>query len=281
MRAYGAEIKQAIARLQRHRIDALTAIPMVFTMDDIPMWYVWGKDERLEAYGRYTDVIADEGVSPVFFVNPGYLRYEDEWPVLAEWLARGWTIANHGANHRYIGQAGLDAVIADRHEAERLFTSRLSGWGAAPRFYRFPNSDWGNDREMSCRNTWDAGYSILPVTLGIDDFRFSELYHSVSTASIQGRQSPEALAIAELFFEAQAQLFAEMKARRVRLRTPDDQPEVFIIHSTRFARDWLPEIFAWYKARGVRWVSPSTADAVFSPQAHSCVPSCKWDGSCR
>jgi peptidoglycan/xylan/chitin deacetylase (PgdA/CDA1 family) len=283
VRAHRGEIERAIAHFQRDRIASLKRVPYVFTMDDIPMWFVHDMNERLTAYEIYFDTLTRHQITPVIFLNSSGLHQGPQWDVLRRWLSAGWILANHGARHRPLSEVSVEEFLNDTDQGLQDMDTSLPGWRNGPAYYRHPNSAWGNDPEQSCQ--WirqDRALTILPVTTDLKDYAYAAAYNHAAGPYLSDRNTPTAQAAAKPLFAALEDRFAEVKARRVRLNTPESEPEIFIIHSTRFARDHLDHVLQWLESNGVYWVAPTAENlAAYQPHADQCRPLCKISGACR
>ncbi len=283
VRAHREELEQAIEWFQRDEINALQNIPYIFTMDDLPMWFVQDPTELTTAYEIYFSTLTAHGIRPVMFLNPSGLSDETQWDIMNGWLGAGWQLANHGAQHKPLGQVSPEEFLADTDSGLQMLDEHVPFWRATASFYRHPNSEWGADPEVSCH--WlhtDRGLTILPVTTDLKDYAYATTYSQAAGPFVYDRQTPAARAAAEPLFAALTQQFYKMKAKRVRLNTPAHEPEIFIIHSTRFARDHLNEVLQWLESHGVRWVAPTAENLrAYLPHADQCRPLCKINGTCR
>lgn len=292
VRKYADEIRAMLAGYELDVIDKPAEIPYIFTMDDVPMWYVDDAAERIDAYRRYEEVLTRHGITePVIFMNPGFTGDPEEWRIFNGWNQRGWHIANHNANHRPISEVPLAAWHTDVARGARLLDERIPGWRGGGGFYRHPNSHWstvpnalgGNDPEDSCSYIRDGlGLTILPVTTDIRDWAHGTAYHRVAGPTIEGRDAPEAQEVTQRYLDSLDLEFARVRARRALGITPNDQPEIFIIHSTRFARDHLDDVLTRLEAKGARWVAPTEENLRhYGGYRGMCRPRCKVEGTCR
>lgn len=67
-------------------------------------WAVWDRVERLLLKYRVRPILAvvPDNHDPKLKVDP---PREDFWPLVREWQSRGWTIALHGYQHRYVSSS--------------------------------------------------------------------------------------------------------------------------------------------------------------------------------
>mgnify|MGYP001595785364 CR=1 FL=1 len=292
VRSHADEIRATLASYDRAEIEAPATTPYIFTMDDVPMWYVGDAAERIDAYRRYEEVLTRHGITePVIFMNPGFQGDPEEWRTFNEWNDLGWHIANHNANHRPISEVPLAAWHTDVARGALLLDQRIPGWRGNGGFYRHPNSHWstvpggrgGSDPEDSCHYVNDGlGLTILPVTTSVRDWAHGTAYHQVAGSTIEGRNTPQAREVAQRFFDDLELEYTRMRARRALGVTSADQPEIFLIHSHRFSRDYLDEVLTRLEAKGVRWVPP-TAENLRHYEGYRgmCRPRCKVEGTCR
>ncbi len=277
--ADGFEVRSRAAEI-RSAIHEHGYIPYVFTMDDLPMWFVTDPAERLRAYARYRDELSARMIRGVFFINGAGLdesaRPGDEWAFMEELREWGHFLGNHGAHHKPLSEVSWDVFWADTLAGVASLDAAAPGWRAATHYYRFPNSEWGQSPEESCRELKRAfGVRILPVTADLQDYRYAERYHFAQGESERGSVVREALS----HLDTQARRIRE---RRMRASREPGQAEYLIVHSTRFMFDNIMTVLEELEKRGARWVAPDFADATqITPEPGACVPACRGRGECR
>jgi peptidoglycan/xylan/chitin deacetylase (PgdA/CDA1 family) len=272
VRAYRDEIGRA---LRNHG-----PIPYVFTMDDFPMWFVTDPQERLDAYQVYRERLDAHGVKGVLFLNGAGLDESHErareWSSMEAFRKDGHLLANHGARHKPLSQVTWEEFWQDALAGEKSLNESAPGWQESAYFYRFPNSDWGSQPEFSCQQvTKRLGATILPVSADLKDFSYAERYHHALDTESRS-------AIAQEAFDILEQGVENVRTRRIALSQSAEHPEIFIMHSTRFARDQMDDVLTALEKRGVRWISPLQAKLdSYRAKPGRCVPDCRLTQACR
>lgn len=266
--------------------ETFRVVPYVFTMDDIPMWYVTKDVElKLAAYRGYFEVLTRHKIRPIIFLNPSGLRDPREWDEMRRWQAAGWVLANHTLKHQPITGRTEEEFFAGVDQASELMDREIPGWrvsvaGAA--LFRFPNGDWGTDPEGLCRKLEGRGFSTLPMSTDIKDYAYAKAYHDAATT--HGRESAEARAAAEPILKATVDNVSWVNRRRDLFNLPADQAEVLLTHSTLFAHHYLDEVLTLLEKKGVVWADPTPEVLKPSLAPHSaerCVPDCFENKSCH
>lgn len=250
-------------------------LPVIFTIDDLPMWGVTDVAERLDAYRKIRETLEAHHVPGIAFTNPAGIRDAREWEELARWRRSGILIANHTAHHIVRREVSEPEFLADVDEAERILDANLPGWDSPLRLFRFPNLDWGLDARATCLSIRDRNYMIAPVSLDSRDWAMGMGYHHAAAPRIEERPGLglKAQAIAREELET---LDSKIEQAREGARHAvfEGSPLLFIVHSTRYTRDYLDHILSRMERLGVRWAAP-TAESLkgYAPTA-ACLPAC-------
>jgi peptidoglycan/xylan/chitin deacetylase (PgdA/CDA1 family) len=249
---------------------------VLFTIDDLPMWYVEDEKERLAAYAVLRRALEAHHVPGIAFVNAAYVN-EAEWPELRRWRELGIAFANHTARHTTRSSVTEREFLGDVDAGETGLRSHEMS--PAP-YFRYPNLDYGatdDDRGHTCRELRGRGYFITPTSFDTRDWSWNESYHKASAETLEARPSGgvDAQAIA-------ANALTEINGRFERMPSDSPSPLVLMIHSARFSRDYLENVLTALELRGARWVSPDalTPTGPYGPDGTSCLPACRATGRC-
>lgn len=240
---------------------------VIFTLDDIPMWFVTDTRERVEGYQKIRDVLAKHGIKSVVFVNAGFVNSPLEWSELSKWMDEGHVFGNHGAEHLPRGNVTERDFLVDLDHGEVLMNRNLPGWDkAGVRYYRYPNNDYGPSRDQirTCNAIRSRRYFILPTSFNTKDYLWSERYHKAQGAEAHQLVN-EAFQIIDAQFEQAKNL---------------NMPLVMLMHSTRFTRDHLDEILTRLEQKGVEWVSPNLSLLWDYWPDNQCIPKCRKAKKC-
>lgn len=237
-----------VARIFQHRNSRakseVQSIPVVLTMDDLPMWFVNDSAERVKAFDFYRTTFVAHAVPAIGFVNPGFLNdsADDhrERDALRAWMSAGLTLGNHTAHHYTALEAGKSAFLNDVDLGSTLLQEFFPKWDARVRAFRFPNL-----QESFLPEILERHYHVVPVSFDSRDWSWSEEYHDASPS--------KKIEIRNRAFATLAAQFASAVHRRSFAESANDTPLILMIHSTRFTREQLEEILSFLESRGVRW----------------------------
>jgi peptidoglycan/xylan/chitin deacetylase (PgdA/CDA1 family) len=235
-------------------------IDVLFTLDDLPMWYVADVDERLAQYRYLRETLARHHVPAVLFVNAKSIQDPREWEELRSWKDAGAVFGNHTFSHLPRSMTSEAEFLVDVDSDTKALDANLPGWGKPDRWFRYPNLDEGPDadsRTETCLKLESRGFRILPVTFDSKDWAAAPKYQPASASNLQSRPesgTPARAVADEELRTIDNQLFAARAARE----SGSTKPVVFLIHSTRLTRDYLDSILTRLEVAGVRWAAPST-----------------------
>ncbi|MBI3558418.1 MAG: polysaccharide deacetylase family protein [Deltaproteobacteria bacterium] len=253
----------------------LPRVPVVFTIDDLPMWFVSDIHERASSLEQIRETLARHHVPAVAFLNPSSLEASD-WQELHRWQGDGATLGNHTAHHLARSGSSEADFLADVDLATVLM--KQNGAAPARQFFRYPNLDFGAGADAAvatCRAIRARGFDILPTSFDTTDWSWGESYHHAAGTLLANR--PEA--------GMPAQRIAEQALRTIDSRfaaAPKLLPSALLMmmHSTRFTRDYLENVLTRLELQGATWVAP-TPDVLgaYAP-GDDCLPACKKTGAC-
>lgn len=233
---------------------------VAITFDDLPVHGPLPEgDTRVAIMARISAALKAAGVPPTYgFMNGGFAEQEPaSRPALAAWRADGNLLANHSWSHMNADQNPVAAWEADVLRDEAVIAPLMKGqdW----HWLRFPYLAEGDtpDKQREIRRFLGAhGYKIASVTMSFADYLWNEPYArcvaSHDDAAIESLKSSYlAAAAASLDYSMAA-------SQRVFGRTV---PLVLLMHVGAFDARMLPDLFAFYRSRGVRFVSLADAEA--------------------
>ena len=275
---FGKPAERALASAFQRRLNAdgtrPTAIPVVFTIDDLPMWFVADIHERALALEQIRETLARHHVPTVAFLNPAALAATD-WQILRNWQNDGAVLANHTAHHLTRNKTSEADFLADVDLATRLLGQNGV---AAPRFFRYPNLEFGPSAAEStatCREIRARGYDILPTSFDTTDWSWGEAYHRVSGTMLNDR--PQSGVPAQ---QIAADALRTIDARFATAPKLGSDALIMMVHSTRFTRDYLENILTRLELQGARWVAAEPAVLHAYAPGEDCLPICKKAGTC-
>lgn len=244
-------------------------VPVVFTLDDIPVWFVSDIEERLQTYRVIRKTLLAHGIKPIVFVNPAFLADPAidprEWQEMALWQSLGFQIANHTAHHLPRSEASEQKFFEDLDLGAQLLDRHLPGWDHDARFFRYPNRDYGpeQDRAKTCRKIRDRGYFIVPVSFDSFDWSYAKEYHAV--AANRAKAQP----VVDRAFRK-----IESEFKRATERMSSKMPLVMVMHSTRFTRHYLDRVLTLLERNGATWVSATPHSFYHYRAGIDCQPAC-------
>ncbi|OZI70839.1 polysaccharide deacetylase family protein [Bordetella genomosp. 12] len=174
-------------------------------------------------------------------------------------LVRDWGKAGHAiGNHTYTHQGYTDGTTAEAFMQDvargQAMTDTMPGW--CPRL-RLPYLNEGSTperREHLYRLLAQQGYGIAPVTIGIDDWNYSERFVAAANKdpalNLEPYRKPY---LDRLWQEVQTQ---EAHWQKTLGRSP---VHVLLLHANGLNAVMLPDILALFEARGWTFADPITA----------------------
>ena len=248
--------------------------PMIaFTFDDLPAHAALPPGEtRVGIADRIITALKAGGAPATGFINGVQTENEPaSVPVLANWRAAGLPLGNHGWSHANLDQLSDDQFMAELKRNEPLLQSLMGGqdW----HWFRYPFlAEGGADPARRARiRTLLAGqgYKVAPVTMGFDDWAYSDTY---ARCAAKG----DSAAIARM----EAAWLAGAEAAIVRYRAMAhtlygrDVPYVVLMHLGAFTARMMPQLIALYQKHGFRFVSLEEAmrDPFYAAEVNPALP---------
>jgi peptidoglycan/xylan/chitin deacetylase (PgdA/CDA1 family) len=230
------------------------------TVDDLPAHGPLPRGQTRAGIARsWLDTLARHGVAQAWgFVNA---RGLDDEPAsaaaLARWRGAGYPLGNHGYSHLGLSQApSLAAWQADvaRNEAALATYMGKEDW----RWLRYPFLDAGQGARHDAALAWlgARGYRVADVTLGFDDWAYSEAY----VRCLDAGDTAAIAALVDGYGRRVDQGIARTKAlsRRLYGRVV---PQVLLTHMGAWSAATLELTLAKLDAAGARYVPLAQAQA--------------------
>lgn len=235
---------------------------MAVTFDDLPSHGALPAGmTRLEIAHSILETLHREQLPPTYgFINGGRGREDKDSPaVLAAWRAAGQPLGNHTWMHQDIDLETTAQFEADVSGNEPLL-GQLMGhedW----HWFRYPYLHEGAtiEKRRAARAWLSAhGYRIAETNMDFEDYLWNEPYARCKAkhdeASIQ-KLHDSYLAVAGQYYTLYRQLSHMVYGREVKY--------VLLMHIGAFDARMLPELLAFYRSRGVKFIS--LPDAISDP----------------
>jgi len=233
---------------------------MAITFDDLPVHGPLPKgDTRIAIMGRVAAALKAYGVPPTYgFTNGGFAANEPaSVPALDRWRAGGNVLANHTWSHMDLNKNSAAAWEADLLRNEPVIASRMKG--ADWHWLRFPFLSEGDTpaKRREVRQFLGAhGYKIASVTMSFGDYAWNEPYGRC----VAKGDEPAIARLKSTYLQAAADTlrYAEAASQKVEGR---QIPLVLLMHVGALDSHLLPQLLAFYKAQGVRFISLAEAES--------------------
>jgi len=240
---------------------SLAGVQLAVTVDDIP----WVHGAIAGGQGAGTDQLLAHlaGVPTTGFVVCD--RVGEGQPVLARWRAAGIELANHHADHGDLQKLGGDAWLA----GARSCHERLTAWGDAPRFFRYPYLRNGGttDKRDAVRGvlTGELKQTIARVTVDNHEWKYAQLYSQALAAGDTARADALAADYPGHMVRAVQHAVATADAKVGR-----PIPHVFLLHANTLNAHHLGTVLGELTKRGVEFVplQKALADPVYAVPDH-------------
>ena len=229
-------------------------IRVAVTVDDLPRHgpEAPGQD-RLALHRALLEALTRHQVPRVYgFVNSGRARPGDR-AALEAWVAAGYPLGNHTANHPDIGKVGIDAYLADVDAGEPLLAELLGpGQERVWKVFRYPFLFQGTDvpwRLQLRRALVERGYRIAEVTIDFEDWAYNPPYvRCLERRDAAGIAALESMALDSAISQLR---WADDTLRRL---TGRRVPQVLLLHAGAFDAHFLDRWLSAYEKAGVRWI---------------------------
>ncbi|MGN6376132.1 MAG: GDSL-type esterase/lipase family protein [Sphingomonas sp.] len=242
---------------------------VAITFDDLPVHGPLPKgDTRVAIMARIAAALKAYGVPPTYgFTNGGFAANEPaSTPALDQWRAGGNVLANHTWSHMDLNKNPAAAWEKDLLRNEPVIASRMKG--ADWHWLRFPFLSEGETpaKRAEIRQFLGAhGYKIASVTMSFGDYAWNEPY----ARCVAKGDTTAIAALKQSYLQAAADTlaYAEDASRKAAGR---QIPLVLLMHVGALDSHLLPQLLAFYKAQGVRFVSLADAesDPFYSGDVH-------------
>jgi peptidoglycan/xylan/chitin deacetylase (PgdA/CDA1 family) len=239
------------------------------TVDDLPSHGSRPADFSRAGIARaHIETFKAHGVPEAWgFINAVALGQEaDSGAALDVWRKAGYPLGNHGYTHMGLSQAAsLDAWEEDVRKNEPVLEKTMAGqdWHVL----RYPFLDaGGKGARHDDALAWlkSRGYRVADVTLGFDDWAYTETYARCvakgDQAAIEGMKAS--------YYRRVDQQLARTKAMSQRVYGRMI-PQVLLTHMGAWSAATLPEVMKRMDAAGARY---ATLDQVQSDAAYR-IPS--------
>jgi peptidoglycan/xylan/chitin deacetylase (PgdA/CDA1 family) len=235
---------------------------MAVTFDDLPSHGALPAGmTRLEIAHSILESLHREQLPPTYgFINGGRGGEDQDSPaVLAAWRAAGQPLGNHTWTHHDIDLETAAQFQADVSGNEPLLNQLMGheDW----HWFRYPFLHEGATlgKRRTARAWLSAhGYRIAETSMDFEDYLWNEPYARCvakhDAASIQ-KLHDSYLAVAGQYYTLFRQLSHTVYARDVKY--------VLLMHIGAFDARMLPELLAFYRSRGVKFIS--LPDAISDP----------------
>jgi peptidoglycan/xylan/chitin deacetylase (PgdA/CDA1 family) len=177
-------------------------------------------------------------------------------PALDAWRASGNLLANHTWSHSDLDKVSAADWEADLLRNEAVIAPRMKG--ADWHWLRFPflsEGDTPAKRAEVRRFLSDHGYKIASVTMSFGDYAWNEPY--ARCVAKGDAAAIERLKASYLHAAADTLDYAEAASQTVEGRAV---PLVLLMHVGALDSVLLPKLLAFYRSRGVRFVSLAEAE---------------------
>jgi len=192
--------------------------------------------------------------------------------LLTGWLAGGFVLGNHTANHPNIHRMTVEAWLADVEAGD------IGGPTSAPKYFRHPYLFTGETPEKKAAmaaGLAERGYTVAPVTIDNNDWMFAAVYR---TADLAGDEALKRR-IGEAYVKHMADVLDHYEPYGAELTGGREPAQVLLLHANHLNRDWYPQIHALYLKRGYRFVSLDEAlkDPVYAlPETYVKANGVSW-----
>jgi len=235
-------------------------VQVAITVDDLP----WSEpsanaETRSTANTRLIHTLRQRRAPASLFVNCA--RAGNDIPLLKEWLAQGFELGNHTAQHLSIDQAGAAAWLKDVRACD---TSLRALTGKSPRFFRYPMLRQGATRarrDSAGDGIARLGYLNAHVTIDNSEYLIAHAYQRAALASDAGAKA----AMADLYVTHLRSAFRharDVSKRKLRREVA----HVLLQHINQLNVDHLGTLLDSLAADGAVFVPLNTAllDPVYS-----------------
>ena len=231
---------------------------LAVTIDDFPFLYGrWlTEDQEHQRFRAVLATLKKHDVKIMAFVVGS--RVSEGWePLLDELIADGHTIANHTATHPDLNETATHWYIQDIARCDSV----LQPWQDSIKYFRYPFLHRGATAEKYDRvkaYLVENAYTIVPVTIDNDDWRFNKEY----TDALRARDTASAHTIGAEYLEHIKQKTAYFDSIATKnYKRPIKH--ILLLHMTELNAVYLDAVLTWYESEG--WSLITTQEALTDP----------------
>ncbi len=160
----------------------VSAGQIAITFDDLPGVQEESAEKERNLNKRILTALDKFKAPAIGFVNEGKLYSQQETQekieILQSWIDRGHPLGNHTYSHKSFSTTEGNEFELDVIKGANVSKELMSKAGLKYRYFRHPCLDTGNNQEN--RSSFERflrreGYSIAPVTIDTDDWKFNHL----------------------------------------------------------------------------------------------------------
>jgi len=252
---------------------AQDSIKIAITYDDLPVHGVLPPGtSRMDVAKQLIDALKAGGVPPVYGVinGAGTVNEPASVAVLEMWRAAGNLLGNHTWSHPGLSKTEMAVYEADTLKNEPLLEKYVAGtdW----HWFRYPFIDEGKDEAQRAEFRQflaSHGYKIAHVSTGLNDWDYPEPY-----ARCVAKNDAAAIARLDEMFLQRAAEGLEYSRKLSAAVYGRDIPYILLQHIGAFQAHILPKLIAFYKEKGVTFITlpEATSDPAYAAYADPSLP---------
>ena len=248
----------AAAPATARQSDSPSAPPrrIAITVDDHPVVSPTRRDLEFQqdVTGRLVAAFVRHRVPAIGFVNEEKLAPSGEIDprrvaLLAQWLAAGLELGNHGHSHLDLHRVTLAEYQEDIVRGERITRPLADSAGRPLRWFRHPFLHTGRDLETRRaleKFLASRGYAVAPVTVDNYDYLFAAAWDRAALRpgadSVRARLAEEYLAYMERVVAYYEQQSSSLLGREI--------PQVLLLHANALNATTMDRLLRMLAARG-------------------------------
>lgn len=156
---------------------------IAITIDDLPlvasrMNNPANQQRATDRFNKIVQILVDNKIPATGFVIAGAIE-KGQWAFLQSFRDAGFHIGNHTYSHYNLNRMNAEKYIADVDKADKILEPLMTDDG--PKYFRYPYLAEGNKttRPMVQEYLTQHHYTIAPVTIDSEDFKFNERVYKV------------------------------------------------------------------------------------------------------
>jgi peptidoglycan/xylan/chitin deacetylase (PgdA/CDA1 family)/putative intracellular protease/amidase len=245
---------RAMAPSSAERCGAGGKREIAVTFDDLPVVNAGaeGAEAELALTRKLVGAVLGAGVPATGFVIGKNAQTQERRDLLDVWLGAGLELGNHTQHHASLHKVGLEAYEKDVLEGDATLRALLSPSGAAPRYFRHPFLQTGQDAAIKRDFTEflaKLGYAAAPVTVDNSDWVFARAY----AKALEAGDEDSARRIREAYLP-----YLESKVdyyeRESMALLGYEVKQVLLLHASALNADTFSETGAMLKRRGYAFI---------------------------